>query len=523
MSGPASVMPEAAAPNAEAVETLDVLIVGAGISGIGIAHHLQEKHPAKSYAILEARDALGGTWDLFRYPGIRSDSDLHTFGYSFKPWVEDRVIADGSAILDYIAETARERSIDRMIRLGHRVHGADWSSEQQRWTVEVEQTATGQRTHLLARWLFCAGGYYRYEEGFTPALPDIDRYGGQIVHPQFWPEDLDCTGKRVLVIGSGATAVTIVPAIADAVEHVTMLQRTPSYVMSIPAIDPITDFLDRRLGAARTHRIAREKNIRLGGLLYKLCRRYPRAMRKLLRAGAVKALPAGFDVDTHFNPPYDPWDQRLCLVPDGDLFKAIATGKASLLTDRIASFTDTGVLLESGAELEADIVVTATGLQLQAFAGVALSVDGVEVSLPDTFTYKGMMLTGVPNFAYLLGYTNASWTLRVDLIGDHFSRLLSLMDEHHYGQCVPEAPPAGCASRPLLEFDAGYVSRSVDLFPRQGPGAPWELSMDYVRDRKSMRRGPIGDHMRFSAATGSPRSARSVASAPGTRSSSGMA
>jgi monooxygenase len=492
---------EAASHAAEAVETVDVLIVGAGISGIGIAHHLQDKHPSKSYLILEGREALGGTWDLFRYPGIRSDSDLHTFGYSFKPWVEDRVIADGSSILRYISDTARERRIDRRVRLGHRVHAASWSSEEQRWTVEAELTATGERRRLAARWLFCACGYYRYDEGFTPDLPGIGHFDGQIVHPQFWPEDFDCTGKRVLVIGSGATAVTIVPAIADSAAHVTMLQRTPSYVMSIPAIDPITERLERRFGAERVHRIAREKNIRMGALVYNLSRRYPKLMRKLLRSGAVKALPAGFDVDTHFNPPYNPWDQRLCLVPDGDLFKTIGAGDASLLTDRISTFTETGVLLESGTKLQADIVVTATGLQLLAFGGITLAVDGLEVSLPDTFTYKGMMLTGVPNFAYLLGYTNASWTLRVDLVGDHFSRLLSLMDEHHYGQCVPEPPPADSASRPLLEFDAGYVRRSVDQFPRQGPGAPWELGMDYVRDRKTMRDGPVGDHLRFSATT----------------------
>jgi monooxygenase len=485
----------------EAAEQVDVLIVGAGISGIGIAHHLQKEHPSKSYAILEGRDALGGTWDLFRYPGIRSDSDLHTFGYSFKPWVEDRVIADGPSILRYINDTARERQIDRSVRLGHRVHSASWSSEEQRWTVEAEQTATGERKRFCARWLFGACGYYRYDQGYTPELPGIDRFNGQIVHPQFWPEDLDCTAKRVLVIGSGATAVTIVPAIADATAHVTMLQRTPSYVLSIPAVDPLSMWLERRFGAERMHQIAREKNIRLGTLIYKLCRRYPKLMRRLLRSGVVRALPAGFDVDTHFNPPYNPWDQRLCLVPDGDLFETISAGKASLVTDRISTFTKTGVLLESGTEIEADIVVTATGLQLLAFGGITLIVDDIEVSLPDTFTYKGMMLTGVPNFAYLLGYTNASWTLRVDLVGDHFSRLLSLMDEHHYGQCVPEAPPADSVARPLLEFDAGYVSRSVDQFPRQSSGAPWELSMNYVRDRKTMRHGPVGDHLRFTTAT----------------------
>jgi cation diffusion facilitator CzcD-associated flavoprotein CzcO len=484
---------------------VDVLIIGAGISGIGAAVHLHDKQPEKSYMILEARDAIGGTWDLFRYPGIRSDSDLHTFCYAFKPWVEDREIADGDSILRYLRETAAEHGVEKQIRFGHKVRDAAWSTADERWTIDAERGSAAEPVQFTATWLFCAGGYYRYDSGFVPAFEGINRFEGPIVHPQFWPDDLDYTDKQVVVIGSGATAMTIVPAIAERAAHVTMLQRTPSYVIAIPAIDPITGWLKKRVGPERAHRIARRKNVLLQRLVYKGSRRYPDFVRKLIRAGNVRALPDGYDVDTHFNPPYDPWDQRLCVVPDADLFRAIGTGDASILTDHVETFTENGIALRSGAELQADIVVTATGLNLLPLAGASYSVDGSPVSLSDTVTYKGMMLTGMPNFLYAAGYINASWTLKVDLICEHFCRLLALMDERGYAYCVPEAPDPRAPTRPLLDFAAGYVLRSVDRFPRQGATAPWELNMDYRRDRKLLLGGPVGDHMHFVARRQRPR------------------
>ena len=476
---------------------VDVLIIGAGISGIGAAVHLQDKQPEKSYLILEAREAIGGTWDLFRYPGIRSDSDLHTFCYAFKPWVEDRAIADGDSILRYVRETAGEHGVEEQIRFGHRVREAAWSTAEERWTVEAERGPAAEPVKFTATWLFCAGGYYRYDSGFVPAFEGVDRFEGSIVHPQFWPEDLDYAGKQVVVIGSGATAMTIVPAIAEQAAHVTMLQRTPSYVIAVPGIDPLNERLKKWLGPQRAHRISRRQNVLLQSLVYKAARRYPDLVRKLIRAGNLRALPDGYDVDTHFNPPYDPWDQRLCVVPDADLFRAIAAGDASVVTDHIETFTEAGIELRSGAELHADIIVTATGLNLLALGGVSYSVDGSPIDLSDRITYKGMMLTGMPNFVYAVGYTNASWTLKVDVICEHFCRLLALIDERGDSYCVPESPAPDAPTRPLLEFAAGYVQRSVDQFPRQGATAPWELSMDYRRDRKLLLDGPVGDHLRF--------------------------
>jgi cation diffusion facilitator CzcD-associated flavoprotein CzcO len=475
---------------------VDVLIIGAGISGIGAAAHLTRKHPSKSYLILEQREAIGGTWDLFRYPGIRSDSDLHTFCYAFKPWIDRKAIADAPSILRYIQEAASEYRVEDHIRFGHKVREASWSSEQGCWTVVAERGPDTEPVSFTAGWLFCAGGYYSYDRAYVPELPGVENFGGQIVHPQFWPEELDYEGKRVVVIGSGATAMTIVPAIAESAAHVTMLQRTPSYVISIPAVDPIAEFLKRRVGPVRAHRITKRKNVWLGRLIYKASRRYPDQLRKLIRAGTVRALPDGYDVDKHFNPPYNVWDQRLCLVPDGDLFQALSSGKASIATDRVETFTESGIRLASGEELEADIIVTATGLELVPLAGITYSVDGEEIRLSDTFTYKGMMLSGMPNFLYALGYINASWTLKVDLICQHFCRLLSLMDERGYAYCVPDAPAVE-STKPLLDFSAGYVLRAIDQFPKQGTEPPWELNMDYLRDRKVLLDGPVGDHMRF--------------------------
>jgi monooxygenase len=481
-------------------EHVDVLIVGAGVSGIGCAYHLQTQQPGKSYMILEAREATGGTWDLFRYPGIRSDSDLHTFGYVFKPWPGEKAIADGPAILDYIRETASENGIDRHIRVGHKVLAASWSSAEARWTVDVEQVATGEKLQVTCGWLFSAGGYYRYDEGYTPEFPGTERFQGRIVHPQHWPEDLDYAGKRVVVIGSGATAVTLVPAMADSgAGHVTMLQRSPSYIAAVPERDPIANFLKKHLPADKAYALTRRKNIWLQKTIYRLSQRHPRQMRKLFVGGVKRRLPDGFDVDTHFNPTYNPWDQRLCAVPDGDLFTVLSAGRASVVTDRIETFTETGLRLVSGAELEADIIITATGLNLLAFGGVELAVDGRRVDLAETLVYKAMMVSDVPNFAFAIGYTNSSWTLKVDLVCEHLCRLLAHMDARGFDEAVPVAGDAAAETRPLLDFAAGYVLRSLQDLPRQGASAPWHLAMDYREDVEYLRRGPIEDPaLRFS-------------------------
>ncbi|GAA5059870.1 flavin-containing monooxygenase [Streptomyces similanensis] len=491
-----------AASGPPAPEHLDVLVIGAGISGIGAGRYLRTELPAKSFAILEARQASGGTWDLFRYPGIRSDSDLHTFGYEFKPWRDEQSIADAPRILSYLRETVRENGLDAHIRYHHKVLGASWSSAEARWTVDVERTDTGERVRLTTGWIFCAGGYYRYDEGFTPSIPGRDRFTGPVVHPQHWPEDLDYAGKRVVVIGSGATAVTLVPAMAGAAAHVTMLQRTPSYVLPVPREDVIANALKKYLGQRRGYALTRRKNIAQQRVVWRLCQKYPKAARRLIRWVNARQLPAGYAVDTHFNPPYDPWDQRLCAVPDGDLFRAIRSGSASVVTDRIASFTETGVLLESGRELPADVVVTATGLNVQAFGGARLTVDGREVRLPDTVAYKGMMLSGVPNFAYAIGYTNSSWTLKIGLLCEHLCRLLAHMDAHGYDVCRPEPADPRMPTRPFLDFGAGYIQRAVDSLPRQGDRMPWLTSTDYRDDVRLLRADDVTDpELRFSRAS----------------------
>jgi monooxygenase len=481
------------------IEELDVLIVGAGISGIGCAYYLQRENPTKSYAILEARAATGGTWDLFRFPGIRSDSDLQTFGFEFKPWEGEQAIADGPEVLRYIREAAAENGIDDRIRLNHRVLSAAWSSETARWLVEVERTDDSKRLQISVCWLFAGTGYYSYDAGYTPELPGIGYYRGRIVHPQQWPQKLDYAGKQVVVIGSGATAVTIIPAIAKRAGHVTMLQRSPSYIIPLPSKDALANLMQRVLGAERGYALARRKNIFQQAIVYKLCQRYPKRARAVIRWLNAKMLPEGYPVDEHFNPRYDPWDQRLCVVPDGDLFRVISDGSASVVTDTIETFTESGILLSSGRELPADIVVTATGLRLRAFGGIAFSVDGELVRLPERLAFKGMMLSGIPNYAYMVGYTNASWTLKVGLVCEHFSRLLRYMDEQGYDSCVPELPYPNMTTRPLLDFSAGYVLRSLEDFPKQGSYAPWQLPMDFNTDRRSLREGPVDDrNLRFS-------------------------
>jgi cation diffusion facilitator CzcD-associated flavoprotein CzcO len=480
-------------------EHFDVLIVGAGLSGIGAAWHLQDRHPGRRYAILEARGELGGTWDLFRYPGIRSDSDMHTLGYRFRPWLADKSITDGESILEYVRETARDHGIDGKIRFHHRVVRAEWSTAESRWAVEAERSDSGETVQLTCDFLWTCSGYFRYDQGYTPEFEGRERFGGRIVHPQHWPEDLDYAGKRVVVIGSGATAVTLVPAMAEKAAQVTMLQRSPTYIVSLPAEDPIASRLRRRLPPKLVYSLVRWKNVLLQTLVFQLSRRRPQAVKRMIRRGLERALPAGYDIDTHFTPSYDPWDQRMCLVPDGDLFEAIADGSAEVVTDRIETFTETGLRLESGAELEADIIVTATGLNLLFLGAMRLSVDGKEVDVPSAMTYKGMMLSGVPNFAFTVGYTNASWTLKADLTSEYVCRLLAHMDAHGYRRCVPELDTS-VREQPLLDFTSGYVLRSLDQFPKQGSKEPWRLRQNYVFDLRTIRRGPVDDGtMRFAS------------------------
>jgi cation diffusion facilitator CzcD-associated flavoprotein CzcO len=471
-------------------EHLDVLIVGAGLSGIGAAYHLQEAFPRRGYAILEARDVIGGTWDLFRYPGVRSDSDMYTLGYRFRPWAGSEAIADGSSILDYIRDTAAEAGIDRRIRFGHKVLRAAWSTGEQRWTVDAVHD--GQPVRLTATFLYVCGGYYHYDAGYTPRYPNADAFTGTLVHPQHWPAGLNYDGKRVAVIGSGATAVTLVPALAARAAHVTMVQRSPGYILSAPARDPLGDPLRRLLGTRRAYPLIRWKNVALQTVTYRLSRRRPALARSLIRKLAARQLPPGYDVDTHFKPRYQPWDQRLCLIPDGDLYHAIKGGQVSVVTDEITEFTKTGLRLASGPDIDADIVITATGLRLLAFGGITLTVDGREISLPETMAYKGLMLSGVPNFVFTVGYTNASWTLKADLVSQYVVRLLRYLDTHHYQSCVPAADPA-VAPRPLLDFQAGYVLRSLADFPKSGSRPPWRLPTSYPRDLVNLRYRPLND------------------------------
>ena len=474
-----------------APEHCDVVIVGAGLSGIGAGYHLQSKCPDRSFAILEARDAIGGTWDLFRYPGIRSDSDMLTLGYSFRPWKEAKAIADGPSILSYVRETATEYGIDEKIRFGHRVVAAVWSTRDARWTLEIERGE--ERIEMTCNFLHVCSGYYRYDEGYTPEFAGTDRFRGRIVHPQFWPEDLDYSGKRVVVIGSGATAVTLVPAMAKTASHVTMLQRSPSYVISLPGEDPVAKLARRYLPERLAFTLLKWKNVLLAMLSFQLSRRRPKLARALVRKGLERQLPDGYDINTHFNPTYNPWDERLCLIPDGDLFEALGDGSAEVVTDRIANFTVDGIALESGSELAADIIVTATGLNLLALGGIEIAVDDREVSLPETMTYKGMMFSDVPNLAVSIGYTNASWTLKCDLTCEYVCRLLNHMREHGYAYCTPTNHDPSITPEPMIDFSSGYVQRSIDDFPKQGSRTPWRLHQNYARDILMLRFGSVED------------------------------
>lgn len=474
-------------------EHVDVLIVGAGLSGIGAAYYLQAHCPGKSYAILEARDASGGTWDLFRYPGVRSDSDMYTLGYSFRPWRDPKAIADGPTILAYVRETAQAYGIDRKIRFGHRVRRATWSSAEGRWTVETERGPGEEPVRLTCSFLYMCSGYYEYAHGYTPEWPGLEQFAGRLVHPQHWPEELDYTGKRVVVIGSGATAVTLVPAMAARAAHVTMLQRSPTYIVAQPAEDRVANWLRRYLPEKVGYAAARWKQILLTMFFYNLMRWQPALMKRNLLKLVQAQLGSGYDVATHFTPRYNPWDQRLCLAPDGDFFKAILAGKASVVTEQIERFTPDGIRLRSGAELAADVVVAATGLVMRLMSGVQLVVDGAPVEMARTMTYKGMMLDGVPNLAMAIGYTNASWTLKCELTSRYVCRLLNYMDRRGYAWCTPRKSDPSIRPEPVLSFSSGYVQRALAELPSQGSRRPWKLYQNYLLDMLTFRLGRLDD------------------------------
>jgi len=481
------------------VEHLDVLVVGAGLSGIGAGHYLQTDCPWASYAIFEARDAIGGTWDLFRYPGIRSDSDMHTLGYSFRPWDGKKTIADGASILQYIKDTATVEGIDQHIRFNHRITRAEWSTDEAVWHITAENTTTNETLELTVGFLFSCSGYYRYDHGYQPEFEGLDRFAGTVVHPQAWPEDLDYAGKNVVVIGSGATAITLIPSMADTAGHVTMLQRSPSYIASMPETSPAAKILRRVVPKRWRGDAIKWFHALMTQGFYQVSRRYPAVVKRLLRRLLESQLPKGYDIDTHFTPTYNPWDQRFCVVPNGDLFKAITKGTASVVTDHIDTFTETGIKLESGSELNADIVVTATGLELLFIGGIELTVDGEKVDLPSLLTYKGMMLEGVPNAALAIGYTNASWTLKCDLTCQYVTRLLNHMHETGLRQCTAVNRDPAVTVQPLLTLSSGYVTRAADKFPKQGSKYPWQVYQSYVRDYRALRmKGIEDDAMVFS-------------------------
>jgi monooxygenase len=485
------------------VEHLDVLVVGAGLSGIGAAHHLQTQCPWASYAVLEARDAIGGTWDLFRYPGIRSDSDMYTLGYSFRPWRRDESIGDGATILQYIRDTAAETGVDEHIRFGHRVVRLEWHTGEARWHVTVERTSGDggndggvETVELTSSFVFSCTGYYRYDRGHLPDFPGMDDYAGTLVHPQVWPGGLDYEGKRVVVVGSGATAITLVPALARDAAHVTMLQRSPSYVTTLPTRSPLARALRRALPEGPAATATRWVHALGTQGFYHLSKRRPELVKRLLRRGIERQLPTGYDIDTHFTPRYDPWDQRLCLAPDGDLFAAIAGGRVSVVTDQIDTFTEKGIRLASGDELEADIVVTATGLDLLFLGGMSVSVDGEPVEVGGRLTYKGMMLERVPNLALAVGYTNASWTLKADLTCAYVCRLLNHMRDAGVRQCTPRndaAEVTAVTATPLLNLSSGYIQRSAHLLPKQGSRFPWQVHQSYLRDYRAMKLRSVVD------------------------------
>jgi cation diffusion facilitator CzcD-associated flavoprotein CzcO len=478
----------------------DVIVVGAGLSGIGAGYRLQTMCPKKTYTILEGREASGGTWDLFRYPGIRSDSDMFTLGYPFRPWRETRAIADGGSILQYIRDTAAEYGVDHHIRYRQKVVSAEWDSAAARWTVRARVGDDEELTELTCRFLYMCSGYYSYEGGYMPEFPGTSEFRGRLVHPQKWPKDLGYEGRRIAIIGSGATAVTLTPALAEKAEHVVMLQRSPSYIASLPGIDPMAVELSRWLPAAVSRRLSRWRSVVLTQAFYQFCRRQPALARKVLQSGVARQLPAGYPIDPDFTPVYDPWSQRMCVAPNGDLFKAIRQGKASVVTGRISNFTENGIRLDSGVELQADIVVSATGLQLVPCGGISIRVDGVVVRPGESYIYRGCMLSDVPNFAMCFGYTNASWTLRADISSRFVCRLINHMDEERYMRAVPRHREREATTVPFLDLTSGYVRRSAAILPKQGLKPPWRLRQNYLLDFVEFRTANLGKSMEFSGA-----------------------
>ncbi len=473
-------------------EFVDVVIVGAGISGISAAWHVQNRRPGTRYLILENRDNLGGTWDLFRYPGVRSDSDMYTLGFRFKPWSSDQAIVDGPAILNYLREAAAENGIDKHIRFGHKVVAADWSDTENRWELTVQHG--GEELVITCGFLIACSGYYDYDEGYTPEFAGREDFRGEIVHPQHWPEELDYRGKKIVVIGSGATAVTLIPALIDSgAGHVTMLQRSPTYIAALPDKDPFAAAANQRLPAKAAYAVTRWKAIAFSTFEYQLARRFPDFFKRGLRQMAQRRLPDGYDVDKHFAPRYQPWDQRVCVAPNGDLFKAIRRGDADVATDTIERFTESGILLSSGEELRADIIVTATGLKMRLFGGAAIRRNGDQVRLNELMAYKGMMLTGLPNMVFTIGYTNASWTLKADLVSEFACRVLAFMDTHGYDTVVPQHPGDSVQERPIMAFTPGYLLRVLDSLPKAGDRAPWRLRQNYFWDVRTIRRGKVDD------------------------------
>ncbi|BDD94624.1 MAG: NAD(P)/FAD-dependent oxidoreductase [Pandoraea sp.] len=503
---------------ASAATDLDVIVVGAGLSGIAAAHYLSERCPGTHFAMLEARQSLGGTWDLFRYPGVRSDSDMFTLGFSFRPWPSDQAIAEGGKILDYLNDTARAEGLDARIRYGHKVLEARWDSSIARWTLHIERThADGAQDtqSLTCRFLFMCSGYYAYDAGHTPTWPGTDTFTGTVVHPQHWPADLDYRDKRIVVVGSGATAVTLLPSLAATAAHVTMLQRSPSYILSMPQRDGVAERLRAWLPARVAHRIVRMKNVLIALGFYQAARRWPHAIRRVLIRRAAQQVQGHADVARDLTPRYQPWDQRLCLAPGGDIFKALRGGRAAIVTDEIASFTPRGLALKSGKTLDADIVVTATGLRVQLMGGARLRVDGKPVDLCDAVAYKGMMYSDVPNLASIFGYTNASWTLKAELIAQYVCRLINHMNAHDVDTCVPRLREGEHGELPAIGLTSGYIQRAAGVLPKQGRRKPWVFYQSYLRDLRLMRWGSVDDGaMRFER-----RATRSVAQATTTRAS----
>jgi cation diffusion facilitator CzcD-associated flavoprotein CzcO len=483
-------------------EHVDVVVVGAGLSGIGAGYHLQTISPDRSYVILEGRDGLGGTWDLFKYPGIRSDSDMHTLGFSFKPWTEAKSIADGPSILQYLKQTVAQFGIDKHIRFGQLVTQAQWSSDDAQWTVTATNKATGVSNTITCSFLFMCSGYYSYKKGHTPEFTGRERFKGTVVHPQEWPLDLDYAGKRVVVIGSGATAVTIVPSMADKADHVTMLQRSPTYMVSRPDHDVLANRLRKVLPPKMAYNLTRFKNTWRQQLVYNKTRTDPDKVKQLLLGGIQLELGADYDIAKHFTPAYNPWDQRLCLVPNGDFFKSMREGKASVVTDHITSFTETGIQLASGEHLDADIIITATGLELVTLGEMDFFVDGNQVDFAKTWTYKGFAYSDIPNMASTFGYINASWTLRSDLTAEYVCRLLNHMRKKGVAQCTPRLreQDRNMKERPWIDgFSSGYMQRMMHRMPRQGDHEPWINPQNYRRDKKMFKHSPIDDGvMQFS-------------------------